>query len=74
MPCLMAVFVWLRPITRCVTMANSLLSAIKGLGVAGSNQPGAAEKHAQILTRRSEVSRGAMPCQAPCQMSTATSQ
>ena len=36
-------------------MANSLLSAIKGLGVAGTNQPGAAEKQAQILTRRSEV-------------------
>lgn len=54
----------LPPITRCVTMANSLLSAIKGLGVTGSNQPGAAEKQAQTLTRRSEVSGDAMrlPC------------
>lgn len=36
-------------------MANSLLSAIKALGGAGSNQPGAVEKQTQTLTRRSEV-------------------
>ena len=36
-------------------MANSLLSAVRGLGAAGTNQPRAAEKNAQILTRGSEV-------------------
>lgn len=45
-------------------MANNLLSAIKGLRAAGNNHPGAAEKHAQILTRRSEVRGDATPCRA----------
>lgn len=36
-------------------MAHSLLSAIKGLGLAPSNDAGTKEKQ-QLLTRRSEVS------------------
>lgn len=37
-------------------MAHGLLSSIKGLGNVRSNDSGAAEKQAQILTRKSEVS------------------
>lgn len=37
-------------------MAHSLLSAIKSLGTVRSTDAGAAEKQAQILSRRSEVS------------------